>query len=71
MGYTVELNKPYSGTIVLLPLYGSGAPVISVMIEVNRRLYMDESNQIISLQFDATKKSVFKILDAITGCIPG
>lgn len=69
MGYTFELNKPYGGTIVPLPLYGSGASVISVMIEINRRLYMDESKQSLSPQFDETKKTVLNILDVIAGWI--
>ncbi len=67
MGYSVELNKPYSGTIVPLKLYSSDVPVISVMIEVNRRLYMDEINQSISSSYDITKKAIHEIIDIIDG----
>jgi N-formylglutamate deformylase len=41
-GYTVAINRPYAG--VLVPAaFSSNAHVLALMIEVNRRLYMDES----------------------------
>lgn len=64
MGYTVEMNKPYSGTIVPLPLFGTGVPVMSVMIEVNRRIYMDETNQKHLPQYGRTKTAICRIFDA-------
>lgn len=65
MGYSVDLNKPFSGTIVPLELYGIEVRVMSVMIEVNRRLYMDEVNQSRNEKYDTIKKDINKILDAI------
>jgi N-formylglutamate amidohydrolase len=41
-GYTVEKNRPYSGTLVPLTFYAANPRVLSIMIELNRRLYMDE-----------------------------
>lgn len=41
-GYSVAMNEPYSGTIVPLKHYGLDDRVQSVMVEVNRSLYMDE-----------------------------
>lgn len=41
-GYTVEKNRPYSGTMVPLPFYAVNPQVLSILIELNRRLYMDE-----------------------------
>jgi N-formylglutamate amidohydrolase len=41
-GFSVEKNKPYSGTIVPLPLYQKDSRVQSIMIEINKKLYMDE-----------------------------
>lgn len=67
MGYCVEENKPFSGTIVPLDLYGSSVPVFSVMIEVNRRLYMDEVNQTQNEHYDTVKKAIDKIIDVIDG----
>jgi N-formylglutamate amidohydrolase len=40
-GYTVELNTPYSGSIVPLRYLNNDKNVKSIMIEVNRRLYQD------------------------------
>jgi len=41
-GYTVWVNRPYSGTMVPLKHYKKESRVNSIMIELNRKLYMDE-----------------------------
>jgi N-formylglutamate amidohydrolase len=41
LGYKVKINKPYIGTIVPLAYYLKNDKVKSVMIEVNRNLYME------------------------------
>lgn len=60
-GYSVEINHPYEGTIVPMKHYKTNDEVHSVMIEVNRKLYMDggivndskvkELNQLLSRLF--------------------
>ncbi|MBE5923249.1 MAG: hypothetical protein E7271_02110 [Lachnospiraceae bacterium] len=40
-GYSVELNRPFAGCIVPIKYYRSDRRVSSVIIELNRRLYMD------------------------------
>lgn len=42
-GYSVCVNKPYSGSIVPMDYYCKNPQVISVMIEVNRGLYLNDS----------------------------
>ena len=42
-GYSVAVNKPYAGTIVPIKYYHTEAKVHSVMIEINRGLYLDSS----------------------------
>lgn len=42
-GLAVRINQPYSGTIVPMKYYGREPRVRSVMIELNRSLYMDEA----------------------------
>ena len=42
-GFSFSRNKPLSGSLVPLEYYHKDQRVISVMIEVNRRLYMEES----------------------------
>lgn len=44
---SVKLNSPYSGTIVPLKYYKKNKNVFSIMIEINRKLYMT-NNQVIS-----------------------
>jgi N-formylglutamate amidohydrolase len=41
-GYTVLVDRPYAGTLVPRDFYRSDPRVHSIMIEVNRALYMDE-----------------------------
>lgn len=41
-GYDVRVDYPYSGTMVPLKHYKNKKSVSSIMIEVNRKLYMDE-----------------------------
>lgn len=43
-GWTVEIDRPFSGAIVPLPYLHQDARVRAVMIEVNRRLYLDEDS---------------------------
>ena len=40
-GFSVKLNSPYKGTIVPLKHYQKNTNVYSVMIEINRKLYME------------------------------
>ncbi len=42
-GYRVEINRPFAGCIVPARFYRRDKRVLSVMIEINRRLYMDHS----------------------------
>ena len=43
-GYSVAVNAPFSGALVPLSSYRKDRRVLSVMIEVNRRLYMEEKS---------------------------
>jgi len=41
-GYSVAVDAPFAGALVPLSSYRKDRRILSVMIEVNRRLYMDE-----------------------------
>ena len=41
-GFKVGLNNPFSGSIVPMEFYNKDKRVVSIMIEVNRSLYMNE-----------------------------
>ncbi len=43
--YTVKINSPFSGSIVPICFYGKDKNVSSVMIELNRKLYMNMNGE--------------------------
>jgi N-formylglutamate amidohydrolase len=64
MGYSVEINKPYSNSISpKMPF-----PYTSVMIEVNKRVYMNESllrleySPLKWMRWDGTLKRIYEFL---------
>jgi N-formylglutamate deformylase len=67
LGCSVAINKPYSGTLVPLRHYGQDSRVASVMIEVNRRLYMDESTGEKSKEFGKVRSQLSELLGLIKG----
>ena len=64
-GYTVEVNRPYQGTIVPLRYLGKDPFVQSIMIEVGRWLYMDEATGERLSAFEACQESVQTAMEAI------
>lgn len=54
-GYSTDRNHPFGGTLVPMKFYRKNKNIISVMIEINRRLYMDESNGEKNKTFNLTK----------------
>jgi len=69
MGYTVSINDPYKGGEIV-KLYGR--PHLkrhSIQIEINRRLYMDESTFVQTAGFDVLKAHTEDFLQALRGYI--
>jgi N-formylglutamate deformylase len=64
-GYTVEVDKPFSGAIVTMKYYRQTKDVASIMIEINRRLYMDEQTGEQLSAFDAIAALVNEMLSAL------
>lgn len=62
-GYSVFVDKPFSGTIVPQSHYRKDKRVYSIMLEVNRRLYLKEPTQIKSKDFEGIKKVIQSFLD--------
>lgn len=50
-GLSIELNRPYSGTIIPQAYYRKTKAVQSIMIEINRRLYLHEGTNVKSKHF--------------------
>jgi N-formylglutamate amidohydrolase len=63
-GYSVEENRPYAGTIVPTLFYRTNKNVMSVMIELNRRLYLDEATGRKSSDYPVLNQRLTQILHA-------
>jgi len=63
-GFSVEVNSPYTGTMVPLKYYGIDERVSSILIEVNRRVYL--KNEPVDLtrteNFDTIKKLINQLI---------
>lgn len=62
-GYKVQVNKPFAGTLTPLKFYRSDKRVSSIMIEVNRSLYMHESTTLKSDQFEKVSHGISHALE--------
>ncbi|MFL2663507.1 MAG: N-formylglutamate amidohydrolase [Crocinitomicaceae bacterium] len=61
-GFSVGLDWPYSGTIVPLSQYKKNKNVQSIMLEVNRSLYLDKNTNSRSKQYRETKDIIQEYL---------
>jgi N-formylglutamate deformylase len=64
-GYSLGINWPYSGTIVPLVHYQKNENVHSVMLEINRKLYLNEPTNEKSSGFEEIKSVVASYIDEI------
>jgi len=62
LGYTVGIDWPYSGAIVPIEYYQKDKRVMSIMLEVNRDLYLEGDTNNKSNDYDKTKEVVQKFL---------
>ena len=63
-GLSVAINQPFIGTIVPLKFYGKDKRVKSIMIEVNRKLYLNEKFEK-SENFNEVKNLIANVLHKI------
>ena len=61
-GYYVRINTPYSGAITPIKHYGKEKRVLSIMVEVNRKLYMNEKTGEKTEGFEKTKEMCRKLM---------
>ena len=64
-GYSLGVDWPYTGNIVPMAHYRKDQRVQSIMLEVNRRLYMDERSGDKLTQFESIREVVQEFLRAI------
>lgn len=60
-GFRVAVNYPYGGTIVPLRYYRKDKRVMSVMIEVNRALYLKKNSSVKNRNFEKVQKILFDL----------
>jgi N-formylglutamate deformylase len=61
----VARNRPFSGTIVPMRYFRNDRRVMSVMIEVNRRLYLDEATGKAGKRFGHVQSTLARVLEAV------
>ena len=64
-GYLVYVNNPYAGTIVPLKHYKKDKRLSSVMIEINRKLYLDEDGYKTE-HYDELKSELNELLNILS-----
>ncbi|MFA6375876.1 MAG: N-formylglutamate amidohydrolase [Candidatus Paceibacterota bacterium] len=62
---SVAQNTPFSGTYVPLPYYKKNKNVRSIMIEINRAAYMDETTGKRNQKYRAMEKSIDELIKII------
>jgi len=62
LGYSVKINTPCSGAITPMKFYRKDKRVVSIMIETNRRLYMNSSDMTKSYGFDKTRMTCLELM---------
>ena len=70
-GYRVTENYPFSGTLVPMKYYHSDDRLLSVMIEVNRKLYMDEATGWKTENFQKVRTDISEVLAELYGQVKG
>jgi N-formylglutamate amidohydrolase len=60
--FSVAIDTPFSGALVPLASYRKDRRVMSVMIEVKRRLYMDESTGLKKQDFERVGAAVGRLI---------
>jgi len=64
-GHTLAIDQPYSGTLVPTPWYGTDPRVRSIMLEVNRALYLEPGTSTRSASYTHTRQLVQGFLDVL------
>jgi N-formylglutamate deformylase len=65
LSYSVGINRPYAGSMVPMAFYKKDSRVASIMIEVNRSLYIDELAGTKTSRFDPIKEQLQTLLSLI------
>jgi N-formylglutamate deformylase len=61
-GYSIVIDAPFAGALVPLSSYHKDRRILSAMIEVNRRLYMDEQSGVKGAGFAKVQATLGRII---------
>ena len=64
-GWTVAVNRPFAGALVPMAYFGKDSRVRAVMIEVNRRLYLDQQTGVRGPDFDRCRATISSVLHGL------
>lgn len=64
-GHSIWINRPYQGTIVPLEYYQKDSRVLSIMLEINRKLYLNENSNDKSPNYLYVKNLISEYLNII------
>ena len=65
LGYKVGINNPFCGSIVPLKFYKKDKNVMSVMLEINRSLYMNEKTGKKTINYDIVKNDISQVINIL------
>lgn len=65
-GFKTEINRPFSGSLVPLKFYHKNSKVLSIMVELNRSLYMDERTGVKNAAFDSIRSTVTLVIESLS-----
>ena len=68
-GYSIEIDSPYAGAIVPATYFRSERRVSSIMVEINRGVYMDEARGLRLPDFPRQRAAVHRTLSAILAAL--
>lgn len=70
-GFSVKIDSPFSGAMVPLSYYHTHGAVYSIMIEINRALYMEEKTGRRNAKFEQTKNrlkaALLELINRVAG----
>ncbi len=67
--FSLAINRPYSGTIVPLKYFRKDKRVKSMMVEINRDLYLEEGTTKKSRRYNETKAMIADFLKKLQLCL--
>jgi N-formylglutamate amidohydrolase len=64
-GFTLGINRPYEGTMVPAKYFRKDNRVMSIMLEVNRKLYLVPGRALKSEHYDKIRGLIFRFLEVL------